>query len=268
MKRRPILTLTTDFGADGPYVAAVKGVILGLAPDAQLVDVSHAVRPQDVRGGAFVLGGVIDAFPAGTVHLAVIDPGVGTERAAVAVRAESTTGGHWFVGPDNGLIPLAVGDRPIVEVRALTNPAHRRARVSATFHGRDLFAPAAAHLLNGGSSDDLGHALPESGLVRLEDPPARREGDGWIGSVDGIDPFGNIVTNLRIDRIGPGPWITVIGPVHLTDFVRTYGERSRGDLVTLEGSSGRLEIAEVQGDAARRLGIEPGATVRLFKSMP
>lgn len=259
MNRRPILTLTTDFGGDGPYVAAMKGVVLGLAPDAQLVDVSHAVPPQDIRSGAFVLGSVIDAFPDETVHLAIIDPGVGTSRKPLAIRA----GRHWFVAPDNGLVPLALGDRPILEVRELTNPAHRRSPVSSTFHGRDLFAPAAAHLLNSGPPEDLGPIV--DGLVRLDDPPPREFTDGWVGAIVFVDQFGNLITNLQADRIGRGPWIATVGATQIIGVVQTYGEHPTGALIALAGSSGRLEIAEVNGHAARRLGVGPGAAVRLIR---
>src|SRR5688572_6736094 len=143
MMRPGILTLTTDFGSEGPYVAALKGVILGLAPGTQLVDVSHAISPQNILEGAFVLAALVDAFPAGTVHLAVVDPGVGTDRRLIAASVAD----QWFVLPDNGLLSGVLRNRAPTEIHEITNPEIRRATVSPTFHGRDILAPAAAHLL-------------------------------------------------------------------------------------------------------------------------
>src|SRR5690242_19030671 len=140
-----IVTVTTDFGIGGPYVAAVKGVILGLAPGTQLVDVSHTIAPQNILEGAFVLAGIVDAFPAGTVHLAVVDPGVGTDRRMIVAKVAE----QWFVLPDNGLLSVVARSRAASGIWEIANPAIRRPKVSPTFHGRDIFAPAAAHLLRG-----------------------------------------------------------------------------------------------------------------------
>src|SRR5512135_2915283 len=150
--RTGILTLTTDFGPDGPYVAAVKGVVLGLAPGTQLVDVSHTIAPQNILEGAFVLADIVEAFPPGTVHLVVVDPGVGTDRRLIAV----SVAGQWFVLPDNGLITGVTRNREPAGIWEITNPAILRQKVSATFHGRDILAPAAAHLLRGGDPAVLG----------------------------------------------------------------------------------------------------------------
>ena len=152
-----ILTLTTDFGIGGPYVAAMKGVVLGLAPGTQIVDVCHTIAPQNILEGAFVLAGIVDAFPAGTVHLVVIDPGVGTDRRLVAARLAD----QWFVLPDNGLITGVARNQPLQGIWEITNPAIRRPVVSDTFHGRDILAPAAAHLLRGGDPAELGAPLSE-----------------------------------------------------------------------------------------------------------
>ena len=156
-----ILTLTTDFGIGGPYVAAMKGVLLGLAPDTQIVDVCHTISPQNILEGAFVLAGIVDAFPHGTVHLAVVDPGVGIDRRLVAVRLAE----QWFVLPDNGLITGIALNHPFQGIWEITNPALRRHVVSNTFHGRDILSPAAAHLLRGGDPAELG--APLSRLITL-----------------------------------------------------------------------------------------------------
>ncbi len=157
--RPAILTLTTDFGSEGLYVAAVKGVVLGLAGHVQLVDVTHTISPQNILEGAFILSGLIDVFPKGTVHLAVVDPGVGTDRRLIVASVAD----HWFVLPDNGLLSAVVRDRPPSGIWEIANPAFRRVPVSATFHGRDILAPAAAHLLVGGEpSSSAPHARSSS----------------------------------------------------------------------------------------------------------
>lgn len=260
----PILTLTTDFGWDGPYVAAMKGVVLGLVPDARIVDVSHAVAPQNIREGAFVLSSVIDSFPKGSVHLAVVDPGVGTDRRLVAVQLL----GHWFVLPDNGLIAGVLMGRMPEVVREITNPAIRRAQVSATFHGRDILAPAAAFLLGGGSAGDLG-PIRES-LIDLPDFLASPKPDGYLGEVLFRDPFGNLITNIRAEQVEGDPrgWIFEIAGRQVIGLVRTYGEHPSGKLVALVGSSSWVEIAVVNGDAARTLDAGRGTTVRVLRARP
>src|SRR5690348_15647253 len=197
--RPGILTVTTAFGSDGPYVAAMKGIILGLAPGTQLVDVSHSIAPQNILEGAFVLSGIVDAFPAGTVHLAVIDPGVGTDRRLVAVRAAE----QWFVAPDNGVLGGVVRGRSAVEVREVSNPMIRRPVVSHTFHGRDIMAPAAAHLLRGDDPAELGPARDK--IITLANLEARADEHGIVGEVIFRDAFGNLITNVRAEALGDAP---------------------------------------------------------------
>lgn len=251
-----IVTLTTDFGGDGPYVAAMKGVILRDAPGSQLVDVSHVVAPQNIREGAFVLGSAWPWFPSGTIHLAVVDPGVGTERRLIA----ATVAGHWFVLPDNGLIGLVARGRTLEGVWALAWPDDRP--VSRTFHGRDLLAPAAAHLARGDDPADLGPACEPSSLVALDWPDPVALGDDEIGGeIVFRDHYGNLVTNVPAAQlIGPGWGLEVAGRP-IPSLVGTYGDRPPGTIVALEGSFGLVEVAEVNGDAARRLGAGPGAAV-------
>ena len=255
-----ILTLTTDFGADGPYVAAIKGVVLGLAPGTQVVDVSHAISPQNIAEGSFILAGVVDDFPTGTVHLAVVDPGVGTERRLIVVEVQ----GHRFVVPDNGLIGGVLKGRDPSGVWEICNPEFRRAVVSPTFHGRDILAPAAAHLLRGGDPGDLGPPLTDLVLPSSLEP-AEDEG-GLIGEVVFLDSFGNLITNIPQDRLAsldPSGWSVEISGRTIDGLNRTYAERPPGTLMALISSSNRVEIAVVNGDAARRLEAGRGTPVLL-----
>ena len=257
-----IITLTTDFGVHGYYVAAVKGVLLEQAPGVQIVDVCHTIAPQNILEGGFALANIIDAFPAGTVHLAVVDPGVGTDRRLMAVSVDR----QWFVLPDNGLITGVTRSRPPVEVRAITNPDIRRAVVSDTFHGRDLLAPAAAHLAMGRPSEELGPILPR--YITLRNFDASAEDRGFVGEVIFKDTFGNLITNIHADRLvdaPPASWEVEIAGERITSIGRTYGERPPGSLIALIGSSGWVEVAVVNGDAARLLTAGAGTTVRVRK---
>ena len=257
-----ILTLTTDFGTDGPYVAALKGVVLGLAPGTQLVDVCHTVSPQNILEGAFVLGAIVDAFPAGTVHLAVVDPGVGTDRRLVAASVAD----QWFVLPDNGLLSGVLHNRAPAGIWEITNPAIRRAAVSPTFHGRDILAPAAAHLLRGGDPAELGPSRARSITLRNFEP-TQHESE-IVGEVIFRDAFGNLITNIAAERLASDPhevWSVEVAGARIEGIGVVYGERPTGTLMALIGSSGWLEIAVVNGDAARQLTAGPGTTVWMRK---
>jgi len=263
MERPGILTLTTDFGHEGPYVAAVKGIVLGLAPGTQIVDVSHAVAPQNIMEGAFVLAEIVDAFPPGTVHLVVVDPGVGTDRRLIVAGVA----GQWFVLPDNGLLSGVTRDRTPTGVWEITNPSVRRATVSATFHGRDILAPAAAHLLLGRDPAVLGPARTKHITLRNFRPD--EDPNGLIGEVIFRDVFGNLITNVRADRLAherADGWTVEISGERIAGLSRTYGDHPTGALIALFGSTGWLEIAVVNGDAAHQLGAGPGATVRVRKN--
>jgi len=260
--RPGIITLTTDFGLSGPYVAAVKGVLLERAPGAQLVDVCHTIAPQNILEGGFVLANIVDAFPAGTVHLAVVDPGVGTDRRLIAV----SVAGQWFVLPDNGLITGVLRARRPDEIRAITSPAISREVVSATFHGRDIIAPAAAHLAIGKPPEDLGPLVSKYITLRNFEPSSDER--GLVGEVIFKDTFGNLITNIHADRLGdtpPGAWLVEIAGERIAGIGRTYGERQAGTLISLLGSSGWVEVAVVNGDAARLLTAGAGTTVRVVR---
>jgi len=192
----PVITLTTDFGTDSPYVAAMKGTILSINPDATLVDITHAIPPQDVRRGSIVLEGVAERFPAGTIHVAVVDPGVGTDRAIIYVEI----GRHRYVAPNNGLLSrLAARTAPSKIIR-LENREYWLPEVSSTFHGRDIMAPVAAHLSLGVPPERLGP--PVLGLIEIEWPEVRQSLKRLEGVVQEIDSFGNLITNVTAEMIG------------------------------------------------------------------
>jgi S-adenosylmethionine hydrolase len=258
-----IVTLLTDFGDRDGFVGVMKGVILGICPEARLVDLSHQVEPGDVAGGALLLRAAVAYFPPGTIHLAVVDPGVGSERRPIALAA----GGHRFVGPDNGLLwPAAAhlaGNDAAPMARLLTNAAYRLPWVSATFHGRDLFAPAAAHLARGVEWESLGPAVTDP--VRWEPPSVSRHAAGVAGEVLWIDRYGNAVTNLTpadADTVGPA-WVAEIAGARLAPGTH-YAGAPPGEPLVLLGSMGTYEIAVNRGSAAERLGLRRGDPVRLL----
>lgn len=260
-KMSEIITLCTDFGLGDGYVAAMKGVMLSIAPKARLVDISHQIAPQSVWEGAFVLRSAYAFFPLGTVHLVVVDPGVGSERRAVAVRV----GGHLFVAPDNGVLGYILQEEREVEAVSLTNPAYWREAVSKTFHGRDIFAPVAAHLARGVPLEDVGEPLEE--LVGLDLPvPERQSGSTIIGHVIHIDGFGNVVTNIPASMLQEDArWKVVAGEKQIIDLSSTYASARRGDPIALIGSHGFLEIAVREGSAARIAHLTVGDTVQAIR---
>lgn len=256
----PLITLTTDFGDASPYVAVMKGVVLSLNPAARLLDLSHRVRAQDVRHADYFLGTAVPYFPKGTVHVAVIDPGVGSDRRPLLVEA----GGQFLVGPDNGAFTRAVKalGGP-VRVRHLTEPRFWRPAVSSTFHGRDVFAPVAAHLTLGVDPAALGPAV--GGMVELKTCSAVCWGSRWAGEVQFADEFGNLITNIPAAHVKSPPVRVAVGgsePLQVR-WVRTYADAAPGELVALASSDGFVEIAVANGSAAGRLGVAVGAPVEL-----
>ena len=248
----PIITLLTDFGAGSGYAAQMKGVILSALPGASLVDLSHEVPRHDVLAGALLLEACAPRFPARAVHVAVVDPGVGTARRPIAV-VDAT--GRRFVGPDNGLFtPFLDGGR----AHLLSAPRVVPGPVSATFHGRDVFAPAAAWLAGGGAVEDVGPAVADP--VRLEWPRAERRGREIHGECLTADPFGNVLTSIRDMDLGGSP-LEVSAAGHPARVVLTYGEGRPGELLALLGSSGRLELSVREGNAAQLLGFRRGTEV-------
>jgi S-adenosylmethionine hydrolase len=253
-----IITLTTDFGHGSPYVAAIKGVLLAINPAARLVDLSHAIPPQDLRHAAFFLEHAIPYFPAGVLHVIVVDPGVGSERALLYVEV----GGHRLLVPDNGCwTRLAPGASPLVW--RLTEPRYWHQPVSATFHGRDVLAPVAGHLSLGVSPQALGP--PAENWVRLELPALAVTPESVTGEVVFVDDFGNLLTNIPAALVDtPAPRI-MLGAHTVTRRVRTYAEAEPGRAVALISSSGVLEIAVPLGSAARQLGVGVGTPVQVCR---
>ncbi len=258
---RNVITLTTDFGLQDYYVSAMKAVMLGIAPEARLVDVSHDIPSQDIMAGSWVLKNSAMLFPSGTVHTVVIDPGVGTERNAVALRIED----QYFVGPDNGIFSLLTTDQSYTAVK-LNKKEYLRESRSNTFHGRDVFAPAAAHLSRGVTLEELGEPLDELISYRWMQPIADK--DGLEGTIIHIDKFGNLVTNISadlIDEVLAGKQVKIyVGNVILNEINTTFGAVTEGEPVAYIGSAGMLEVGINQGDAQKMLGVQKGAQISII----
>ena len=256
------MSVLTDFGPDSRYAAELRAVVLAPAfgQTLTLVDLTHSVRRHQVREGAYLLRSAVRSFPPGTVHLAVVDPGVGTSRRGLAVRS----GGHFLVGPDNGLLlPAArVLGRP--EVREIRHPDLRRPAVSPTFWGRDVFAPCARWLALGFPFEEVGPRVSDP--VELELKPPERLPGALRGEVVARDAFGNLSTNIPgpwLEDLGEAVWVQAGAQAHRASKVRTYGEAAVGSLLVLEGSDGYVEVAVREGDAGERLGLRPGDPVAL-----
>jgi S-adenosylmethionine hydrolase len=259
--RSGIVTLLSDFGLRDSYVGQMKGVILGLFPAAQIVDLTHEVAPQDVAEGAFQLATAWRSFPAGTVHVAVVDPGVGTARRAIAFLHE----GHYFVLPDNGLASFVLEARVPERAVLLERRAARLAHVSSTFHGRDVFSPAGAQLARGIALEDLGSTIDPMSLIRLSVPIVASENGVVRGPIVSIDHFGSCRTFIRPDDL-PAPADRVVvrcGRAVIRGIVRTYADVSEGRTLALFGSYGGLEIAVRAGSAAKAWELERGMTVEV-----
>jgi S-adenosylmethionine hydrolase len=255
----PLITLTTDFGEDAPYVAALKGVILGINPRARVLDLSHAIPPQDLRHTAFFLKTAIPYFPREAIHVIVVDPGVGSERALLYVEVA----GHQLLVPDNGCwTPLIPPGNAIPTVRVLADPHYWRQPVSATFHGRDILAPAAAWLSRGVSPELLGPVV--SKWVNLPIPKPELGPDRLRGEVIFVDHYGNLITNIPGEAflaLRDRSLRVSVGNAETSLKVRTYSDAAPGTLVALVSSSGMLEVAVVQGSAAARTGAALGTPV-------
>jgi len=259
-----VITLMTDFGLKDGNVGVMKGVIWSIAPEAQIADLSHQIQPQNIQEAALILFRSVPYFPAGTIHVVVVDPGVGTSRRPIAARL----GSQYFVLPDNGLITLvlrqAEAKKGAIEFVHLDQPAYWLPKVSHVFHGRDIFAPVAAYLAHAVSLQALG--TPVSDPVRIPFPVPQRTSRGWKAEIVHIDHFGNISTSLSKADLGEPADIEVcLKGVSIRGMVRTFGERPPGKLVALYSSSDFLIICEVNGSAAERLDAQVGDPVEVFQ---
>ncbi len=253
-----IVTLLTDFGLDDHYVGVMKGVLLGIFPAAKIVDITHGVQEYSVAQGAFYLDQAHRYFPAGSVHVAVVDPGVGGPRRALAATAR----GHYFIAPDNGLLSRVLEHEPGAEVREIDAERWSLKPLSRTFHGRDLFAPAAAWLASGKAFEGMGVALDAP--VRLWPAEPREQSPGhWRGVVLNIDRFGNIVTSFKPETIAGCAFRLRVGTIDTRQAVDTFAEAQGVSPVLILGSSGYLEMSIRRGSAAGKAGAEIGDDVDL-----
>jgi len=264
-----VVTLITDFGLQDGHVGAMKGVIRSLAPQAELVDISHEIRAQDIRHAGFVLKTAYSYWPADTIHVIVVDPGVGTERRAVAVE----TGAGTFVAPDNGVLSDVLAQEEARRVVALTNAAYWHHPVSASFHGRDIFGPAAAHLANGVPLQELGESVEPASLITWALPSPHRHLDGHMTiHVLHVDRFGNCTTDLPAEWLQAAPqWRIEVpgaaedaGSATIHGIARTFGDVPEGAPLALVDSTDYLAIAVRNGNAAQAMGLRIGAPIEIW----
>jgi len=262
-----IITLLTDFGTKDAYAGIMKGVILSITPSAVIVDITHHIDPQDILQAAYVIKSSYSYFPQGTVHVIVVDPGVGSDRAIVALDMM----GHIFLAPDNGVLTLVMDQGKMDSLVRVENTRYFLTPVSRTFHGRDIFAPVAAHLCGGMDIRNLGPPLDPQHLIHLKiDKPFVSEKDRLVGTVVGFDDFGNCISNIdetclkKIDAHGSGRLLEIkIGNTSIKGVSLSYADAEPNRPLAIMGSFGYLEIALNQGNARRALGIEKGDPITL-----
>ena len=257
-----IITLTTDFGLNEHYVGAMKGVICGINPSAQLVDITHSVQSFDILDGAIAISQAYSYFPADSVHLVVVDPGVGSARRPIVAKV----GTHIFVAPDNGVLSLVYEREESISVRHITSDHYFRQPVSSTFHGRDIFAPVAAYLSKGVELAKFGDEVTD--YIRFAAPRPKPAGpNSWKGAVLKTDKFGNLITNItpkdipRLFEASPPAFKITVGKAEVTRLSTNYAAGAQGEIFALLGSTGFLEISVNRGSAARTTGAEKGAEV-------
>jgi len=257
-----IITLTTDFGLKDPYVAEMKAAILGICPNAAIIDITHEIEKFSIRMGAYVLASAVPYFPKGTIHVAVVDPGVGTQRRPILIQTQQ----GFFIGPDNGLLILAAEHQGISRIHEITNSRFMLPRVSSTFHGRDVFAPAAAHLANGVQPTEFGPEIRDAVKPAFTKVTLRK--DVLVGEVLHVDNFGNIMTNISEKEIARIRMKDVVN-VELTNhklklkLCKAYGEATPQEPLALIGSHNYLEIAINQGNAAAEFKTKLGDKIKL-----
>jgi S-adenosylmethionine hydrolase len=260
-ERIAIITLLTDFGHQDWFVGTVKGVILGICPPARIIDLTHEVPPGDIRAAAFALASGCGYFPRGTAHVAVVDPGVGSSRPALVVRTTK----YFFVGPDNGVLSVALKREKIVSIHRLENRRYFLHEISHTFHGRDVFAPVAAHLSNGVPPHRFGPAC--DGYEKLDWREPREMRNGWRGEVVYVDRFGNVITNLSNGLLieADAEWGLKLKSGRSCPVRPYYQAVPAGSAIAVPGSSGLIELAINGGNASRKLGLKIGAKLDLAR---
>lgn len=261
----PIITLLTDFGLRDTFIGVMKGVIWSISPNLQIVDLTHEIPAQRVVDGTLAIAGAASYFPAGTIHVCVVDPGVGTARRPML----AAIGDQFFIGPDNGLFSLLIKkaeDLTTPPVYIALNKTHYwLPQVSNSFHGRDIFAPVAAHLANGVKLEELGDPFENPVLITI--PVPQKTEDGWLGQVMQVDHFGNLVTNITREQLKPDTGVTIsVKNTTINEVVATFGSKPAGELIAMFDSSGHLAISVVNGSAAERLGVSADEIVRLTLS--
>ena len=255
-----LITLTTDFGTTDHFAGTMKGVILGIQPDAQVVDITHEVQAFEIADGAFTIAQAYRYFPKRTIHVVVVDPGVGSTRRPILAEMA----GQFFIAPDNGVLSIVFAQgKP--KVRHITNQRYFLKPVSRTFHGRDVFAPVAAHLASGVAPARFGKLIDDY-LQLTFHRPTQTGKNAWTGTVLKVDRFGNLITNLHLDdfpNLRIRPFRLLAGRQPITRLALTFTESSPGELFVLVGSSGYLEVATNQASAAKQLGCGAGAPIEL-----
>jgi len=263
MSKSRIVTFTTDFGLNDPFVGIMHGVVLNIRPETPIVDISHAVPSYDILNGAIIIAQSYQFFPPRTVHVVVVDPGVGSQRRPIIAE----TGDYVFVAPDNGVLSLVEAQEAKFSVRHITAERYFLQPVSQTFHGRDIFAPVAGWLSNGVAPAEFGPEIFD--YIRLSLPSTERVADHLRGTVIKVDKFGNVITNIRetdapeLFAPSPAPFRLVISGQAITRLFRSYAEGTESELFAIIGSSGFLEIATTRSSAAEKLKAEVGAPVEI-----
>jgi S-adenosylmethionine hydrolase len=265
LPHRPIITLTTDFGTNDHFVGAVKGVILDIVPEAAIVDVTHAIQAYDVLDGAIAISQTYSYFPTGTVHMVVVDPGVGTTRRPIIASSD----GYHFVAPDNGVLSMVYAKEERIHVRHVTSEHYFHQPVSSTFHGRDVFAPVAAYLAKMVDSHKFGDEIED--YVKFAAPRPKPAGDNRLRAVVlKVDRFGNLITNLSpqdapsLFGANPSPFKIVVGNKEITEIRNNYAEGAPGEVFGILGSMGYLELVANRAAAAQLTGAGKGAEVNIF----
>lgn len=256
------ITFTTDFGTEDGNVGVMKGIVWGICPEAKIIDISHQIAPQNIRQAAFVLARQVFYFPANTVHIVVVDPGVGTSRRPLAAQI----GSQFFVGPDNGVFtPLyqrAEQKGWPLEIIHTSRPQFWRDEISHIFHGRDIFSPVGAHLACGVPLEALGERIDDPVTIPWTEP--QWQGDRLVGEIRYIDHFGNLFTNItRQHLMGKTVQELTMGEYRFPEMVQTFGERPSGSLIVLYSSTDEVLIARVNGSAAEQTGAQPGNEIQI-----